>query len=44
MCVMWNVGVPLYEIRQIVFFLYPVGTHQPTMYHPKKITLIFYVQ
>ncbi len=32
----WNVGVPLYEIPQIVFFHYPVGTHQPTMSHQKK--------
>jgi hypothetical protein len=30
------VGVPLYEIPQIVFFHYPVGTHQPTMSHQKK--------
>jgi hypothetical protein len=37
----WHVGVPLYEILQIVFFLYPVGTRQPTMYHQNKITLIF---
>jgi len=40
----WHAGVPLFEIPQIVFFLYPVGTRQPTMYHPKKITLIFEVQ
>ncbi len=40
----WNVGVQLYEIPQVVLFLYPVGTRQPTMYHQKKMTLIFDVQ